>query len=191
MSHPKHPAVAARNLSEGRAANHSGWQRALHRLDVTRKSSVKWPVAGDVLGAVDGRPHGDRNRDRRLFVRHKPVPSRNRPLRRPDERDIIRPRAKALNSDAMTAGHLTNVTMTLRQSGGGRVRQRDVNLNKATGSGRGHGRSDLRQSHTYQLPAGFAEDDDRDPSRAQILLVAKISIGRDEHVEPGSLCRIE
>jgi hypothetical protein len=60
---------------------------------------------------------------------------------------------------------------------------RNLDLGEAAGRGRSHGRGNRRKPVFDEPPSALCEDYDRDLSTRQILLVANVSIDRDEHIE--------
>src|SRR5437762_2660770 len=69
--------------------------------------------------------------------------------------------------------------------------ERNLDLGKTARRRRVHWRSNLRESSPDELPATLAEDDNRDSSIGQPLLVFNVSIGCEEQLKSGSFGRVK
>ena len=62
---------------------------------------------------------------------------------------------------------------------------RNLNFREAAGRSCGHGRGNRRKPALDEPPSALAKDANRDFSTRQILLVPKIPVGGDKHIESG------
>ncbi len=68
---------------------------------------------------------------------------------------------------------------------------RNLDLGDAAWRGCSYGRRYRWKPVPDEPPSALTEDDDRDLSMRQILLVAHVSIRREEHIESRSFCGVQ